>query len=436
MRRNILESMYKTLEDKFHPKYPSKSNATYSSLLNFSDDLNTPFQRWYRYKEGFSTKLVDKILDEYQISKDSQVLDPFLGGGSTILSATDKGMKGKGFEVNPFSLFLSKTKLRNYSSINVNNFNKAFNHIMQESLDSKIDYQLPKLSFAERVFPPKIESYYLRIKALIEKEYADQEYIYDLLKLGWLSQLEYISNYRKAGNGLKIRRYKNPRNISVNDVYQILFEQYMNMYLDMLNFEKTREFTLYPKSSLSMEEQIESNSISAIIFSPPYANCFDYTEIYKLELWFGDFVKSYDDMRSLRNISLRSHLSADLRKNNENEFIHPILEDIFFRLKGIDLWDDRIPYMVNDYFYDMNSILHQSYNLLKHNGLCSIVVGNSSYGGVIIPTDLLFSELAIENGFTVDSFEIDRFLITSSQQYDETKENGNYLRESVICLKK
>jgi hypothetical protein len=36
----------------------------------------------------------------------------------------------------------------------------------------------------------------------------------------------------------------------------------------------------------------------------------------------------------------------------------------------------------------------------------------------------------------VDKIEVDRYIITSSQQYESTKEYGKYLRESVVCLKK
>ncbi len=35
-------------------------------------------------------------------------------------------------------------------------------------------------------------------------------------------------------------------------------------------------------------------NIDISIFSPPYANCFDPFEVYKIELWLGNFVNSYE----------------------------------------------------------------------------------------------------------------------------------------------
>ena len=42
------------------------------------------------------------------------------------------------------------------------------------------------------------------------------------------------------------------------------------------------------------------NKVSFSLFSPPYVNCFDYFEVYKIELWFGDFINNYDQLRLLR----------------------------------------------------------------------------------------------------------------------------------------
>mgnify|MGYP003603924670 FL=1 len=49
---------------------------------------------------------------------------------------------------------------------------------------------------------------------------------------------------------------------------------------------------------------------------------------------------------------------------------------------------------------------------------------------------LPIAKFAQKIGFEVDKIEVDRFIITSSQQYFETIESKNYLRESIVCLKK
>lgn len=451
--------MYKKLEEKFKVIYPENENATYKSLVNYSDDLNKPFQRWYRYKEGFSIELVKNLINEYNKNNKGIILDPFMGSGSTLLAASQLGLKGIGFEVNPFSFFLSRMKLFNYTNDIISEFKISYENILSEAMETNNEYDLPKLSTSKKVFNEDIRIYYMTIKKLFMTKEINSK-VRDLLLLGWLSCLESISNYRKAGNGLKIKKYAKPRILTKQDVYNQLLNQYENMYNDInnrqesLNSIKNNEsnnaykevsieiindrenIRIYNKSCLNMKEEIECGSVSGIIFSPPYANCFDYTEIYKLELWFGEFVNEYSDLKELRNKSLHSHLNGNMTLEGIELKSNNVLDELFIELKNKELWDKRIPNMLKLYFNDMFNLIDECYDVLEQDGFCNIIVGNSAYGGIVIPTDLLLADYAQQKGFIVDKIEVDRYIITSSQQYEITKENKRYLRESVLCLKK
>ena len=421
------------LENKYRVIYPESANATYSSLLNYSDDLNKPFQRWYRYKEGFSVELVEQLVREYSKHKEGIILDPFSGSGSTLLAANDMGYSGVGFEVNPFSFFLSKCKLDKYTKEIIELFKKEYEEILHNAEEVNEEYVLPKLSISEKVFADEIEKYYMNIGKLIDDCKADEKII-NLLKLGWLACLEPLCNYRKAGNGLKIKKYVKPRVITVDDARVMLLEEYQNMYIDLLKSKSIGDATIYNETCLNMSKRIKPESVEGIIFSPPYANCFDYTEIYKLELWFGKFVSEYADLKKLRNASLHSHLNGDL--NIEVKAKSETLAKLLIELQEKELWDKKIPKMLQLYYDDMFNVLDESYALLADKGFCCIVVGNSAYGGIVFPADLILAEYAEKIGFNVDKIEVDRYIITSSQQYEMTKETGKYLRESVVCLVK
>lgn len=427
--------MYKNFEARFKVVLPDNDNATYSSLMNYSDDLEKPIQRWYRYKEGYSVDLISKLISQYLKNDKGIILDPFLGSGTTMIVANQLGLPGIGFEVNPFSHFLARCKLSNYSESVSEEFYRCYTYMLQRACFEILDYNLPKLSIADKVFNQDVEEYLLTLKMLISEHTYIHKDTQDLLLLGWLSALEQLSNYRKAGNGLKKRKYKKPRIVDKRKAFDTLEEIYGNMSSDIIENDINFDVELHNTSSLLMGDTISRESISGIIFSPPYANCFDYTEIYKIELWFGEFVKEYKDLKKLRNQSLRSHLNGNIDYDLipiSTEFLNILLEE----LSSKKLWDKKIPRMIQLYFNDMFKIIRDSYDALEQKGFCCIVVGNSSYGGVVFPTDLILADYAESIGFIVDKIEVDRYLITSSQQYHLTKNDKGYLRESVVCLVK
>lgn len=424
--------MFDDIEKKLNVNYPNNSNATYTSLLNYSLNLDSPFQRWYRYKEGFSIELVQSLIKEFCNDKNGIILDPFLGSGTTCLAANYLNMQGIGFEINPFSFFLAKAKNEQYSKENLKMFEIEYKKIINESKEINLDYTLPKLSFSNKVFNPNIEKYMMNIKKRIDS--VEDNKVKNLLLLGWLSSIEIFSNYKKSGNGLKIKRTKKQLELTINDVYDFLCGEYENIYLDLKNKKHKSNSIIYNESSLNMANRIAPETISGVIYSPPYANCFDYTEIYKLELWFGNFVNEYKDLKELRNKTVRSHLNSNLEDNNYSLNHSAILKKLIKELEKKELWDKKIPTMLINYYNDMFNIIDNSYKVLKKDGFCSIVVGNSAYGGVIFPTDLILAKYAQEIGFEVKRIDIYRFIIPSSQQYKLTEKNKKYLRESVICL--
>lgn len=424
---------YKDLEAKYKVVYPETDKATYKSILNFSDDLSRPFQRWCRYKEGYSIELVETLIKKYNKNKKGVILDPFLGSGTTLIGANNLGLSGIGFEVNPFSYHLATCKNSIYTKEDVNNLKKCVKKILQDALNNEISYSLPELSISHKVFNAEIEGYYMRIKVVIDSLSIPNK-IKSFLSLGWISKIEEFANYRKAGNGLKIKKYKRPNNITIENVQDSLSLLYYDMIADIEKHSAIKNTTIYNDTCLEMENYIDESSVSGIISSPPYANCFDYTEIYKLELWFGQYVKSYSDLKKLRQKAIRSNLNGTLKDDNIK--VSNYLEILLNELKTKKLWDKRIPQMLKLYFSDMFKLIDKCYKVLEKHGFCCVIVGNSAYSNVVFPTDLLLAQYSETIGFKVDQILVDRYLITSSQQYENTKGLKNYLRESIVCLRK
>lgn len=124
--------------------------------------------------------------------------------------------------------------------------------------------------------------------------------------------------------------------------------------------EGTRDIT--QGDTRKLLQASEHDSADLIIFSPPYLNSFDYSDIYRPELFLGKFVKDNSELMQLRKQTLRSHVQCkwDRTDSSTSPWVTGIVQKL--TAKQDTLWNANIPQMVSSYFYDMEEVLKQSYN--------------------------------------------------------------------------
>ena len=399
--------------------------SKYKKLVNFDTNQNYPRHSWFDIKEGYSTDLIKNVLLDLKIKKqDGYIMDPFSGSGTSVLASSILGYKSIGIEVNPFLYFLSKIKCVNYS----NKFNLLLSNFKKLNIKKQSLSGVPKLSISKKLFKNQLNEM-MRIKNWINQ--IKDKNCKELFFCAYLCSLDKASFAKKDGNGLKYPKNKVPQKFK--DVFVNNLEKFIE---DTKKIKIERKPLIFKGNNLQILSQKSfkkkyKNKISLCVFSPPYANCFDYTEVYKTELWFGDFIKEYKDLRNLRNKTLSSHLNKTFPDVKILKEIIPYID----KIKIKKLWSKKIIDMLINYFYEMDVLLSKLNTLIRKNGKCVIVVGNSSYGNVVIPTDEILKKLARKNGFKNNYIIQARKLGTSSQQYKKI-DNLNMLRESLLVLSK
>lgn len=178
----------------------------------------------------------------------------------------------------------------------------------------------------------------------------------------------------------------------------------------------------------------EGHHYSLCITSPPYLNTFDYTDIYRPELFLGGFIPSNEALYKLRMNTVRSHVQALWPTPTEQDFGEDYKRAMEHLLSHPDmLMSKRIPLMVQAYFEDMKDILESIFKKMRVGGQVWIVVLTSAYAGMEIPVDVIIGEIGRRAGFELGGIQKLRDI-----RKRKTKNSGSikFLRESLVKLVK
>jgi hypothetical protein len=297
--------------------------------------------------------------------------------------------------------------------------------------------EVPPLSTFERIYDEATRSALMRAKRFIRTADLAVETDRDFLRLGLAAIVEKVSPARKDGKGLKFHRRR--RILTVEEALRLQFER-MLADLEAMRAEGRRFPVDLPAEVYQGDarrlDALESESVAFAVYSPPYLNTFDYSEVYKVELWLFDHVRTAEEFRAYRGQALRSHVSTPVDWTDLLPL--KLVDEISWYVAGQRLWNRHIPAMINGYFDDMYLALKEQYRVLRPGGKVVCVIGNSSYANLPVPTDALLARIAELAGFRPVEVLVARHLGTSAQQlacYDAALRQ-RFLRESALVLEK
>jgi len=361
-------------------------------LVTYIPNKTEPIHNWYYFKEGFSKKLVDIFIDRFSLNKDSLVLDPFCGSGTTLLACKQRGIKSLGIDISPFFVFVSKVKTRDYD---LEKLKKA----VDEAIGWKFERpsRLPKEKYIRKVFSRyTLEDTVFYKNKILEIE---EEYSKDFLLLALIDSAIKSSWTIKDGAVVKIEKGGKP------PLKKFFKYKIKKMYKDLI---KARIKPVETRIGVGDARDLKlPDKVDAVISSPPYLNKIEYTKIYSIE----------------------TALFFDFPETKVRSYIGSRVEDTDVSKLGLN---ENLPLSAKVYFKDIHSSLKEMYRVCKKNANLAIVIGGGCYPDRAIESDKTAAELAEKIGFAVKNIMVAR---NSWCTRSRTIKVGK-IRESIILLEK
>ena len=431
--------------------------------------------RWFKYKEGFSARLVHKLIQEFGLQPSQHVLDPFAGVSTTLLVAQEFGIDATGIEVMPIGEVVWQAK-SHASQYDVSEL-QAIREWIKSTPPKMSQEFFPHVPITQHAFDAKRESqlmWYLEKFQQLEVE----KNLQTLLRFVLLSILEDISYTSKDGqflrwdsrsekvrerNAKRIAQGQEPSKVfrkgKILDVQSAIVEALDLIILDVCMASHSPipcgEQTLILGTVLDTLPELPDNLFDAVITSPPYCNRYDYTRTYALELAFLGV--DHESMLNLRQALLsctvenRSKIQqlrtfyTNLGRFDDflevthaldnHEAFQEILNALRVRSARGEVNNKGIISMVEGYFTELAFVTFELSRICKRGASVAIVNDNVRYSGEIIPVDLLMTDFAASFGFSPE-----KIYVLSQRKGNSSQQMGKYgreaLRKSVLIWKR
>lgn len=403
-----------------------------SPLVSGVSNRQLPIHRWFTLKEAFSAHLpgwIVEYLGENFDARISRVVDPFVGGGTTGVALAQRSIAVDGVEYNPFIRLVADTKSQ-YPLLSKSEIEYAVSQL--DLVPPSEVIEIPALSTLSdpKYFRPSDIQTLLNVISQI-RNLGISGPIRNFLLLGVATSIDDVANLRKDGRAL---RYEEKHNRP--DAGMALRQRWRAMLEDVEQTDFSGTFQVFDGTATDLSILPDSGSYDLALYSPPYLNNFDYSEVYKLELWLLGFLSSVNNWRELRRSTLRSHPSVRFAETLVLEQI-PEMADIADWLSRMAtsecLRDDRtkreMKQVIKGYFDDMYLALQQQYLALKTGGYLVFIVGNSRHKSLPVATDIILGAIAQRLGF-----EPLQILILKKRN-GRTRQK-TYLRETAVIMRK
>ncbi len=125
------------LADKYQERLQYRRWVTPQPLAH------APVHRWFTFPHSFSREMVWELIDEWGLGPEDHILDPFVGAGTTLVAAKERGISATGVDLSPLATFVSRVKTTEYQLDEVQD---ALNSLIQIKPRRKRPFATPRLS--------------------------------------------------------------------------------------------------------------------------------------------------------------------------------------------------------------------------------------------------------------------------------------------------
>jgi 16S rRNA G966 N2-methylase RsmD len=339
---------------------------------------------FHPYPARMMPLIAKKIIQTYATKDDDIILDPFCGSGTVLVEAIVHNKNAIGFDINPLAILITKAKT---TPIEPKQLATKINKIIEEIKHDKNNYPEPKeIQNLYYWFKPEVVTALAKILHHINK--IEDENMYNFFATAFSYTVWKTSNMRK--NEYKLYRMSeeelakwNPDTLTIFKETLIKNLKGMETFYNIIK-NKTAKAIIHLKD---FKESNMENEATLVLTSPPYGDS-------RTTVAYGQFSRYSALWLGLKDVLNVDKISIGgvRRKGDITKLESKTFEEVFNKIHERDqdrAWD------LYSYFHDMDIAMQKIVKTLKKGSSHVVfVIGNRTLRRVMIPTDIILTEIA------------------------------------------
>jgi len=357
---------------------------------------------YHRYPAKFIPQLVERLIDEYISLEDAHINDPFMGCGTTIVTALSRGFKTSGTDINKIAYFITKVKST---------------PIEPEYLNKKIEQLLFKLKLLNKsqitLFDDKIEplipqKHLNRINYWFTEENKNE--LGKILRVIYNEDDKNIRNFFLVAFSHILKNCsiwlqgstKPTRDLKKKKVlpYDVLRKHLIKMqngndaFYKVVPAKVRENLTEYLNIEIgdARRQPVPNEAVDLVVTSSPYVTSYEYADLHQLSTIWLDLA---DDLTEYK----KEFIGTSYKKYENKKLRSEIAMDIVIQMSKKS---KKMAKEIEAFFIDMEEVFDESFRILKPGGRCCYVIGDTRLKGVDILNAEVFAESLQYSGFKLD----------------------------------
>ena len=374
---------------------------------SFADCKPSDTAKWthayHRYPAKFIPQLVEKLFDEYLHGPMASVNDPFMGSGTTVVSAISRGYYASGTDINRIAFLIAAVKAR---PLDPQHLEKKLGYFFDQLaiLDQEKNYALS----GRDVEPLVPERHLERIKYWFSEE--------NIIKLGQIHRLISREEDHTIKNYLLVAFSNVLKNCSIwlksstkptrdfkkkpEDPYVAIKRQLKKMQRGNAAFyaqvpemvRRNPDAFLNLKIDDARQQRVPGDSVDLVVTSSPYVTSYEYADLHQLSTIWLDLANDLTEYK-------KEFIGTSFKKYEDRRLDSRIARDIVASMQEKNRKTAR---EIEAFFIDMQDVIGESYRILKKGGRACYVIGNTRLREVDVLNAEVFAETMLSCGFELD----------------------------------